>query len=752
MKTRIICFVSLLLLGIVLAPSPLRATSFVRASDERLADRAAAIIEARVLDVDPAPGAAMPMTDYLVEVEDLIAGYVPASSVVVRVPGGTRDDGLALHIEGAPRFTAGQRVLLFLDARTDDTFRIVHLMQGAFLIDDRGGERIARRELAGAHEIQLPGRGAQQPETPRNLERFRAWLIDRAAGLERPADYRLEPSEAGVPEKYTLLGPARWREFDTGGSIRWRAHEDGLAGQPGGGFDELKTALALWTNESHTPIRYSYAGTTTASGGLTSPDGVNAILFGDPNGIMPPYNCVEGTLAMGGFWYTMAEQVHNGTTFWTIMEGDIVTARGIECELPGNELAEELFAHELGHTLGLGHSGDSNALMYPFIHGDGRGARLGGDDVEGITFIYGTPPDAPSDLTATALDDRIRLSWRDNSGDESSFQIERRTTGSFGHLRTVGANSRQYDDASVSPGITYCYRVRARNGAGESDYTDEACATIPIVVEPCEPGPTTMCLWGDRFRVETTWHDFEGVIGDAWVLPFGSVESGLYWFFSQNNWEMLIKVLDGCAINDRYWVFAAVTTDVEYTLEVTDTWTGQTSTYFNPLGVSAAAITDSDAFRTCGASPPAGSSSSGLRSAFATEAPARPDRAHGPVADEWELCPQSLTEICLGQRFKVEVEWQDYVGATGPAKVVPVGSEDSGLFWFFSPNNWEMLIKVLDGCAINDRYWVFSAATTDVAYTLRVTDTLADVTQEYHNSLGVASPAITDTDAFATCP
>ena len=79
-------------------------------------------------------------------------------------------------------------------------------------------------------------------------------------------------------------------------------------------------------------------------------------------------------------------------------------------------------------------------------------------------------------------------------------------------------------------------------------------------------------------------------------------------------------------------------------------------------------------------------------------------------------------------------------------------SPDSGLFWFFSPNNWEMLVKVLDGCRSNGHYWVFAAATTNVEYTLRVTDTDNGVSKQYFNPLGQASPAITDTSAFATCP
>jgi hypothetical protein len=109
--------------------------------------------------------------------------------------------------------------------------------------------------------------------------------------------------------------------------------------------------------------------------------------------------------------------------------------------------------------------------------------------------------------------------------------------------------------------------------------------------------------------------------------------------------------------------------------------------------------------------------------------------------------------MCLnGGRFRVAVDWRDFNGNTGSATVVPAPSDDSGLFYFFSADNWEMLVKVLDGCNINDRYWVFAAATTNVEYTLRVTDTETGTIEQYFNPLGQASPAITDTSAFATCP
>lgn len=110
-------------------------------------------------------------------------------------------------------------------------------------------------------------------------------------------------------------------------------------------------------------------------------------------------------------------------------------------------------------------------------------------------------------------------------------------------------------------------------------------------------------------------------------------------------------------------------------------------------------------------------------------------------------------ELCLhAGRFRVTISWIDFLEQTGHGQPLPFSSNDSGLFWFFDAANWEMLVKVLDGCGTNGHYWVFAAATTNVAYTLTVTDTSTDESVFYRNPLGQASPATTDTMAFATCP
>lgn len=116
-------------------------------------------------------------------------------------------------------------------------------------------------------------------------------------------------------------------------------------------------------------------------------------------------------------------------------------------------------------------------------------------------------------------------------------------------------------------------------------------------------------------------------------------------------------------------------------------------------------------------------------------------------------CEPSPTRLCLRDgRFAIEGTWRDRFGNTGVARTVPDKTGDSGMLWFFDAANWEVLVKVLRGCGVNGHYWVFAAATTNVEYTLQVTDLVAGETREYTNQLGVSSPAVTDTSAFATCP
>ena len=61
----------------------------------------------------------------------------------------------------------------------------------------------------------------------------------------------------------------------------------------------------------------------------------------------------------------------------------------------------------------------------------------------------------------------------------------------------------------------------------------------------------------------------------------------------------MVTVTDGGAVHDRFWVFAAATTDVGYRLTVTDTRTGARAVYENPVGRRSPAITDTAALAVC---------------------------------------------------------------------------------------------------------------------------------------------------------
>lgn len=115
----------------------------------------------------------------------------------------------------------------------------------------------------------------------------------------------------------------------------------------------------------------------------------------------------------------------------------------------------------------------------------------------------------------------------------------------------------------------------------------------------CQPSDTRLCLRDGRFAVEATWRDPVGLPGQAKVTEARTGDSGLLWLFRPENWELQVKVLNGCPVNGRYWVFAAGLTDVRVELTVTDTVSGKSKTYLNPQGTPFAPIQDTATLDVC---------------------------------------------------------------------------------------------------------------------------------------------------------
>ncbi|MDI6792863.1 MAG: fibronectin type III domain-containing protein, partial [bacterium] len=99
------------------------------------------------------------------------------------------------------------------------------------------------------------------------------------------------------------------------------------------------------------------------------------------------------------------------------------------------------------------------------------------------------PPAGPGNLRRSEItSSSIRLSWDDNSDNETGFRIERRTgtADDFDTIAMVRAGTEIHLDSGLTPETTYCYRVFAYNETGDSSY-EEACFTTGAI-PPISPG------------------------------------------------------------------------------------------------------------------------------------------------------------------------------------------------------------------------------------------------------------------------
>ncbi|HSS48211.1 MAG TPA: hypothetical protein VLX28_04630, partial [Thermoanaerobaculia bacterium] len=274
---------------------------------------------------------------------------------------------------------------------------------------------------------------------------------------------------------------------------------------------------------------------------------------------------------------------------------------------------------------------------------------------------------------------------------------------------------------------------------------DGVAAATANVTGTCTAGPV-LCVAGNRFRAQVTWK--AGNLGGAAQAVSLSGDTGYFWFTDPANVELMVKVLDGRTVNGSFWVFYGALSNLEYTLTITDTVTGKTKTYTNPSG-QFASVGDITAFPA-----PAGVVAPDVEGDLVDLGDAG-DIGEVSEAGDFNAvtaavtaCSAGPTGLCLSaSRFRIELAWNDGRGHTGSGQAVPL-SADTGYFWFASANNVEVIIKVLDARTVNNHFWVFYGALSNLEYTLTITDTATGKVKTYHNPQGKFG-SVGDTSAIS---
>ena len=184
-----------------------------------------------------------------------------------------------------------------------------------------------------------------------------------------------------------------------------------------------------------------------------------------------------------------------------------------------------------------------------------------------------------------------------NCGNGIAWSIDRGpATLAAGAFANGGSQDFELSAVPVTQGEILYFIVDPKGGDHICDSTG-LDLTVSLAGAPGCDAPTTLCLDHNRFRVTANWTKNTGENGAANAVKLTD-GSGYFWFFDPTNIEMIVKVLNGCGINNAYWVFAAGLTNVEVSWQALDTNTGIAYSQLNPQGTAFAPVQATNAFPT----------------------------------------------------------------------------------------------------------------------------------------------------------
>ena len=392
------------LAGLLGNPTYLSASTVRYFTDAELIARSERVVYGRVVGQRVERDPSHPRRIYTITTLSVIEDFTshPGETLEVWELGGALD-GEQLFVGGAVEFRAGESVVVCLDRGRVGLRTLAMALSKFTVVAGAGGDATLRRDL---RQTQVVG-GAVAAQD-RSLNEFRQLAAQTLGRRSRRAAVN-QSLQTGVVEPFTNIRPSlplRWRDADFGTPVR--VFRNTLMPPPlvsGDAVPQLQTAVSAWTSPSGASIAVQYAGTafeSSINSDWTSiPAHSTLVTFEDPTRELGP-----GVLAIGGGFgqNTLGSGgVVNGVTYDAFVNGFVIFQNAADLPASFRQPLDftRVLTHEIGHTIGFGHTQDDGSvpnptanIMYAFccLSATPVPPSIGPDDLAGLIAMYPAPP------------------------------------------------------------------------------------------------------------------------------------------------------------------------------------------------------------------------------------------------------------------------------------------------------------------------------------------------------------------------